>query len=232
MVARPRRSVLYMPGSNAKAIAKARGLPADAVILDLEDSVAPDAKVAARAQVVQAVREGGFGAREVVVRVNGAHTPWGEADLAAAISAAPDAILLPKIDGPGGIMLAARALSDARAPEKTRLWAMMETPMAILSAGSIAATAADPTARLEVLVMGLNDLAKETRARLTPGRATFSTWLALCVAAARAHGCDILDGVYNDIGDLDGFRDECEQGREMGLDGKTLIHPEPDRNLQ
>jgi citrate lyase subunit beta / citryl-CoA lyase len=225
MVARPRRSVLYMPGSNAKAIAKARGLPADAVILDLEDSVAPDAKVAARAQVVQAVREGGFGAREVAVRVNGAHTPWGEADLAAAISAAPDAILLPKIDGPGGIMLAARALSDARAPEKTRLWAMMETPMAILSAGSIAATAADPTARLEVLVMGLNDLAKETRARLTPGRATFSTWLALCVAAARAHGCDILDGVYNDIGDLDGFRDECEQGREMGLDGKTLIHP-------
>jgi len=171
------------------------------------------------------VREGGFGAREVVVRVNGAHTPWGEADLAAAISAAPDAILLPKIDGPGGIMLAARALSDARAPEKTRLWAMMETPMAILSAGSIAATAADPTARLEVLVMGLNDLAKETRARLTPGRATFSTWLALCVAAARAHGCDILDGVYNDIGDLDGFRDECAQGREMGLDGKTLIHP-------
>jgi citrate lyase subunit beta / citryl-CoA lyase len=225
MVARPRRSALYMPGSNAKAIAKARGLPADAVILDLEDSVAPDAKVAARAQVVQAVREGGFGAREVVVRVNGAHTPWGEADLAAAISAAPDAILLPKIDGPGGIMLAARALSDARAPEKTRLWAMMETPMAILSAGSIAATAADPTARLEVLVMGLNDLAKETRARLTPGRATFSTWLALCVAAARAHGCDILDGVYNDIGDLGGFRDECEQGREMGLDGKTLIHP-------
>jgi citrate lyase subunit beta/citryl-CoA lyase len=225
MVARPRRSALYMPGSNAKALAKARELPTDAVILDLEDSVSPDAKVAARAQVMQAVREGGFGSREVVVRVNGAHTPWGEADLEAAIAAAPDAILLPKIDGPGGIMLAARALSDARAPEKTRLWAMMETPMAILSAGSIAATAADPTARLEVLVMGLNDLAKETRARLVPGRAAFSTWLALCVAAARAHGCDILDGVYNDIADLRGFRAECEQGREMGLDGKTLIHP-------
>ena len=225
MVARPRRSVLYMPGSNAKALAKARELPADAVILDLEDSVSPDAKVAARAQVMQAVREGGFGSREVVVRVNGAHTPWGEADLEAAIAAAPDAILLPKIDGPGGIMLAARALSDAHAPEKTRLWAMMETPMAILSAGSIAATAADPTARLEVLVMGLNDLAKETRARLVPGRAAFSTWLALCVAAARAHGCDILDGVYNDIANLAGFGAECEQGREMGLDGKTLIHP-------
>jgi citrate lyase subunit beta/citryl-CoA lyase len=225
MVARPRRSVLYMPGSNAKALAKARELPADAVILDLEDSVSPDAKVAARAQVMQAVREGGFGPREVVVRVNGAHTPWGEADLEAAIAAAPNAILLPKIDGPGGIMLAARALTDAHAPEKTRLWAMMETPMAILSAGSIAATAADPSARLEVLVMGLNDLAKETRARLVPGRAAFSTWLALCVAAARAHGCDILDGVYNDIADHAGFRAECEQGREMGLDGKTLIHP-------
>jgi citrate lyase subunit beta/citryl-CoA lyase len=225
MVARPRRSVLYMPGSNAKALAKARELPADAVILDLEDSVSPDAKVAARAQVMKAVREGGFGSREVVVRVNGAHTPWGEADLEAAIAAGPNAILLPKIDGPGGIMLAARALTDARAPEKTRLWAMMETPMAILSAGSIAATAADPTARLEVLVMGLNDLAKETRARMVPGRAAFSTWIALCVAAARAHGCDILDSVYNDIANLAGFRAECEQGREMGLDGKTLIHP-------
>jgi citrate lyase subunit beta/citryl-CoA lyase len=225
MIARPRRSVLYMPGSNAKAIAKARSLSADAIILDLEDSVAPDAKVAARAQVVQTVREGGFGAREVVVRVNGAHTPWGEADLEAAIHAAPDAILLPKIDGPGAIMLAARALTDAHAPEHTRIWAMVETPMAILSAGSIAATAADPIARLDALVMGLNDLAKETRARLKPGRATFSTWLALCVAAARAHGCDILDGVYNDIADLDGFRAECEQGREMGMDGKTLIHP-------
>ena len=225
MVARPRRSVLYMPGSNAKAIAKARTLPADAIILDLEDSVAPDAKVAARSQIVQAVREGGFGAREVVIRINGAHTAWGEDDLTAAISAAPDAILLPKVDGPGTIMYAARALRDANAPAKTRLWAMMETPMAILSAGSIAATAADPTARLEVLVMGLNDLAKETRARLVPGRAVFSAWLTLCVAAARAHGCDILDGVYNDIKNLDGFRAECEQGREMGLDGKTLIHP-------
>src|ERR1700728_821621 len=188
MVARPRRSVLYMPGSNAKALAKARELAADAIVLDLEDSVSPDAKVAARAQVMQAVREGGFGSREVVVRVNGAHTPWGEADLDAAIAAAPDAILLPKIDGPGAIMLAARALSDARAPERTRLWAMVETPMAILSAGSIAATAADPTARLEVLVMGLNDLAKETRARLTPGRGAMTPWLAICVAAARAHG--------------------------------------------
>ena len=225
MVARPRRSVLYMPGSNAKALAKARELPADAVILDLEDSVSPDAKVAARGQVMQAVREGGFGSREVVVRVNGAHTPWGEADLDAAIAAAPNAILLPKIDGPGGIMLAARALTDARAPEKTRLWAMMETPMAMLSASSIAAIAADSTSRLEALVLGLNDLAKETRGKLMPGRAAFTHWLATCVAAARAHGCDVLDGVYNDIKDLDGFREECRQGLEFGFDGKTLIHP-------
>ena len=183
MVARPRRSVLYMPGSNAKALAKARSLPADAIIIDLEDSVAPDAKPAARALAVEAVRAGGFGGREVVIRVNGAHTPWGREDLAAAIAAAPDAILLPKVDGPGAIMVAARALRESGAPEGTRLWAMMETPMAILSAGSIAATAADPDSRLETLVMGLNDLAKETRARLTPGRPALTAWLALCVAA-------------------------------------------------
>ena len=225
MVARPRRSVLYMPGSNAKALAKARTLSADALILDLEDSVAPDAKPLARKQVVEAVRAADFGGREVIIRINGLHTDWGEEDLAAAIAAEPDGILLPKVDGPGTIMVAARALRDAHAPEKTRVWAMMETPHAMLSAGSIAATAADSTSRLDVLVMGLNDLAKETRARLTPGRSAFTTWLANCVAAARAHGCDIVDGVYNNISDLAGFRAECEQGRDMGLDGKTLIHP-------
>ena len=225
MVARPRRSVLYMPGSNAKALAKAKTLSANFLILDLEDSVAPDAKSTARAQVVEAVRAGGFGAKEIVIRINGPHTAWGADDLAAAISAAPDEILLPKVDGPGAIMVAARALRDARAPERTRVWAMMETPMAVLSAGSIAATAADPSARLEALVMGLNDLAKETGARLTPSRSAFVAWISTCVAAARAHGCDIIDGVYNDISDLGGFRAECEQGREMGLDGKTLIHP-------
>jgi citrate lyase subunit beta/citryl-CoA lyase len=225
MVARPRRSVLYMPGSNPRALDKARHLAADAIIIDLEDSVAPDAKPTARALAVEAVRSGGFGGREVVIRVNGAHTPWGAEDLAAAIAAVPDAILLPKVDGPGAIMVAARALREANAPPKTRLWAMMETPMAILSAGSIAATAADPDARLEALVMGLNDLAKETRARLTPGRSALAPWLAICVAAARAHGCDIIDGVYNDLSDPVGFKAECEQGRDMGLDGKTLIHP-------
>src|ERR1700677_825479 len=225
MLARPRRSVLYMPGSNAKALAKASTLPVDALILDLEDSVAPDQKVAAREQVVRAVRAGGFGEREVVIRINGPHTPWAEEDLAAAATAQPDAILLPKVDGPGAIMVAARALREAEAPEETRIWAMMETPNAILNAGSIASVAADPSSRLSVMVMGLNDLAKETRARLTPGRPTMTARLASCVVAARAHGVDILDGVYNDIKDLDGFRLECLQGRDMGLDGKTLIHP-------
>jgi citrate lyase subunit beta/citryl-CoA lyase len=224
MLARPRRSVLYMPGSNAKALAKAATLPADAVILDLEDSVSPDAKEAARAQVVEAAK-GDFGAQEVVIRVNGPHTPWGTDDLIAAAGAGPDAILLPKVDGPGAIMLAARVIRDSGAPDRTRIWAMMETPNAILNSGSIAAVAADSASRLAVLVMGLNDLAKETRAKLTPGRPTMLAWLANCVVAARAHNVDIVDGVYNDIKDLGGFRAECVQGRELGLDGKTLIHP-------
>ena len=223
MVARPRRSALYMPGSNPKAMAKARELPADTIILDLEDSVAPDAKPEARNRIVEVVKAGGFGDREVLIRVNGLHTPWGEADLEAAVAAAPDGVLLPKVDGPGTVMQAARLLRAA--PEKTRLWAMMETPMAMLSASSIAAIAADSTSRLEALVLGLNDLAKETRGKLMPGRAAFTHWLATCVAAARAHGCDVLDGVYNDIKDLDGFREECRQGLEFGFDGKTLIHP-------
>ena len=224
MLARPRRSVLYIPGSNPKALAKAVTLRADALILDLEDSVAPDAKEAARAQVVEAAK-GDFDGREVVIRVNGPHTPWGPADLIAAAAAGPDAILLPKVDGPGAIMLAARVMRENGAPDKIRLWAMMETPNAILNAGQIAAVAADPASRLAVLVMGLNDLVKETRARLGPGRVTMTAWLANCVVAARAHGVDIIDGVYNDIQDLDGFRAECVQGADMGLDGKTLIHP-------
>ena len=225
MIARPRRSVLYVPGSNPRAIAKARSLAVDAVILDLEDSVAPEAKAAARAQVAAAVGEGGFNDREVIIRINGADSPWGGDDLAAAMAAGPDAILLPKIDGPGGVMHAARGLREAGAPERIRLWAMMETPLAVLRADSIAAAAADPNSRLEVLVMGLNDLAKETRARFIPGRASMTAWLAICLAAARAHGVDILDGVYNDIADLRGFESECAQGRDFGLDGKTLIHP-------
>jgi citrate lyase subunit beta / citryl-CoA lyase len=225
MTARPRRSVLYMPGSNPRALAKARTLPADALILDLEDSVAPDQKAQARDFVAGAVRQGEFGRREVVVRINSLQSPWGKEDIAAVIGAGPDAILLPKVDGPGSIMQAARQLREQGASETIRLWAMMETPHAVLNAGAIAAAAADPASRLETLVMGLNDLAKETRARLSPGRPAMTPWLSICVAAARAHGVDIVDGVFNDISDLAGFRAECEQGRDFGLDGKTLIHP-------
>jgi citrate lyase subunit beta / citryl-CoA lyase len=225
MTARPRRSVLYMPGSNRRALAKALTLPADTLILDLEDSVAPDQKAEAREFVVGAVRHGEFGRREVVVRINSLQSSWGKEDLAAVISAGPDAILLPKVDGPGSIMQAARQLREHGARENIRLWAMMETPLAVLNAGAIAATAADPASRLETLVMGLNDLAKETRARLSPGRPAMTPWLSICVAAARAHGADIVDGVFNDIADLAGFKAECEQGRDFGLDGKTLIHP-------
>jgi citrate lyase subunit beta/citryl-CoA lyase len=222
---RPRRSALYMPGSNARAIEKARSLSADAIILDLEDSVAPEQKAGAREQVASAVRAGGFGHREVVIRINALNTDWGREDLAQAASAGPDAILLPKVSTPGDITMAARALVEAGAPERTRIWAMMETPLAILNADSIARTAADPAARLDVFIMGTNDIAKETRARMVPGRGPMLSWLSICVLAARAHGVDILDGVYNELADADGLRSECAQGRDLGMDGKTLIHP-------
>jgi citrate lyase subunit beta/citryl-CoA lyase len=225
MTLRPRRSVLYMPGSNARALEKARTLPADGVILDLEDSVAPDAKEAARQQVAEAVKAGGFGTREVVVRVNGVDTPWHADDLAAAAHAAPDAILVPKVASPDTLELIGRRLLDMGIPHKTRVWAMIETPLAIFNILPIAAEARDSESRLSVLVMGTNDLAKDTRARLVPGRAPMLAWLSTCVAAARIHNVDILDGVYNDLGNADGFFMECAQGVELGFDGKTLIHP-------
>lgn len=222
---RPRRSALYMPGSNARAIEKARSLPADAIILDLEDSVAPDQKAAARDQVCAAVRAGGFGPREVVIRTNGMETEWGPADLAAAIAAGPDAILLPKVSWPGDVMLAAREANDKGTPAQMRLWAMIETPLGLLNVDSIARTAQDPASRLAVFVIGTNDLAKETRARLMPGRASMIGWLSNSILAARAYGIDVLDGVYNQLADLEGLRAECEQGRDLGMDGKTVIHP-------
>ncbi|MCA1300239.1 HpcH/HpaI aldolase/citrate lyase family protein [Stappia indica] len=222
---RPRRSVLYMPGSNARALEKARSLDVDALILDLEDAVAPDAKDLARQQVAEAVAAGGYGHREVVIRVNGAGTPWGEADLEAAIAAGPDAILLPKVSTPADLERAAHKVNAAKAPAGLALWAMMETPLAMLNAREIAAAAANPETRLACFIMGTNDLAKETRARLVPGRAPMRPWLMACVAAARAHGLDIIDGVYNDLSDADGFAAECREGAEMGMDGKTLIHP-------
>jgi citrate lyase subunit beta/citryl-CoA lyase len=225
MSIRPRRSVLYMPGSNARAIEKARTLPADAVILDLEDSVAPDAKAAARQQVVNAVKAGGFGAREVIVRVNGLDTPWHVDDVTAAAHAAPDAILVPKISTPQQLEAIGQRLLDMRTDLRTRIWAMIETPLAIFNILALAAEAADSEARLAAFVMGTNDLAKETRARIVPGRAPMVPWLMSCVAAVRIHGIDILDGVYNDLGNAEGFARECAEARDMGFDGKTLIHP-------
>ncbi len=222
---RPRRSVLYMPGSNARAIEKARTLPADAVILDLEDSVAPEAKPAARQQVMDAVTAGSFGAREVIVRINGLDTQWWLDDLNAVAKAKPDAVLVPKVSRPDHLEDVAERLVDISADQKIRVWAMMETPLAVLNARDIAAAASDIETRLTAFVMGTNDLAKETRARITPGRAAMLPWLMNCVAAARAFGLDIIDGVYNDLADADGFARECSEARGMGFDGKTLIHP-------
>ena len=225
MTIKPRRSVLYMPGSNARALEKVKTLSADGVILDLEDSVAPEAKETARRQVTDAAKAGGFGAREVFIRINGVDTPWHADDLAAAAHAAPDAILVPKISNPETLELIGRRLLDMGTDHKTRVWAMIETPLAIFNILSIAAEAEDSESRLSGFVMGTNDLAKDTRARLVPGRAPMLSWLSTCVAAARIYGIAILDGVYNDIGNADGFEMECRQGVELGFDGKTLIHP-------
>ena len=222
---RPRRSVLYMPGSNARAIEKARTLPVDGVIIDLEDAVAPDAKAAARDQVAAAVKAGGFGSREVFIRVNGIDTPWHADDMAVATQAAPDAILVPKVSTVETLERIGQRLLDMKAPLKIRVWAMIETPQAIFNIDALAAEAHDSETRLAGFVMGTNDLAKETRARIVPGRQPMLSWLARCLLAAHANGIDILDGVYNDIGNAEGFADECAQARDMGFDGKTLIHP-------
>jgi citrate lyase subunit beta / citryl-CoA lyase len=225
MTIRPRRSVLYMPGSNARAIEKAKTLAADGIILDLEDAVAPDAKLAARDQVVTAVKAGGFGHREVFIRVNGIDTPWFADDLNAAIAAAPDAILIPKVSNAQQPEQIGARLLSLHANLHTRVWAMIETPTAIFNARAIAETARDSETRLAGFVLGTNDLAKETRARIVAGRSPMLPWLTMCVLAAREFGLDILDGVYNDIGNADGFTEECAQARDLGFDGKTLIHP-------
>ncbi len=225
MTIRPRRSVLYMPGSNARALEKAKTLPADGVILDLEDSVAPDAKEAARKQVADTVKAGGFGSREVIIRVNAVDTPWHADDLASAAQAAPDAILIPKVQSGETLEMIGRRLLDMHTPIKTRVWAMIESPLAIFNIMSIAAEAKDSEARLSCFVLGTNDLAKDTRARLVPGRAPMLPWLTTVIAAARIYGVDVLDGVYNDLANTDGFAMECQQGVELGMDGKTLIHP-------
>ena len=225
MQGRPRRSVLYMPGSNERALEKAKTIPADALIFDLEDAVAPDAKPLARDQVAAAVKNGGYGGREIVIRVNALETPWGTEDILAACEAEPDAILVPKVVHPGDVISVAKILQGVHAPDKIRLWAMMETPMAILNARTIAATAVYEENRLCCLVMGTNDLIKESRARALHDRFAVVPWLAMTLAAARAYRLDIIDGVYNEFRDEMGLREECERGRTLGMDGKTLIHP-------
>jgi citrate lyase subunit beta / citryl-CoA lyase len=222
---RPRRSVLYMPGSNARALEKARGLAADGIIIDLEDAVAPDAKDGARDQAVAGVKAGGYGRREVVIRANGLATPWGEADLKAAAASGTDAVLLPKVQSPADLQAARSILAATGARPDLALWAMMETPLGILNAAQIAAAGPVDPFPLTAFVMGTNDLAKETRASLDGGRIGMLSWLSACIAAARAYGIEVLDGVFNSIGDEAGFRAECEQGRLLGMDGKTLVHP-------
>jgi citrate lyase beta subunit len=218
---RPRRSVLYMPGANTRALEKARSLPADALIFDLEDAVAPDAKQAARANVVAAAASRSYGRREIAIRCNGLASPWGKADVAAIATSGADAILVPKVESGDDVAEVVALLDAAGAPASMAVWAMMETPMGVLRAHEVAGS----HPRLQLFVMGTNDLAKDMRARHTPMRLPMITALGLGMLAARAHGLSILDGVYNDIGDVEGFREVCQQGLEMGFDGKTLIHP-------
>ncbi len=218
---RPRRSVLYMPGANERALEKAKGIPADVLILDLEDAVAPDAKVDARGRVCAAVQSGEYGAKELAIRVNGIGTQWHADDIAAAAVAGPNAILVPKVNSAAEVTQLVDALEKAGAPSHTKLWAMLETPMAVLDAEAIVSA----SARLTVLVMGTNDLAKELQAEHVAGRAPLQFGLQKCLMAARLAGKIILDGVFNDIKDDEGFRDECVQARQFGFDGKTLIHP-------
>lgn len=216
---RPHRSALYLPASNMKALEKAKTLPCDVVILDLEDAVAPEAKDVARQQAVAAVKAGGFGDRKLIVRVNGLNTEWGEADLAALGAVAPDAILLPKIDSGADIEAYSRKLANQSVP----LWVMIETAKSIFCLNEIGAAAAN--GRLAGFVVGTNDLAKEMGARLDVPRTAFTGMLGLMVAAARAHGLIILDGVFNDLSDMDGFESQLRQSVTFGFDGKTLIHP-------
>jgi citrate lyase subunit beta/citryl-CoA lyase len=220
---RPRRSALYMPGSNARALEKARTLSADVIIIDLEDAVAPEAKPAAREQACAAIKAKGFGPREVVLRTNGLDTPWAVDDLNAAMAAGPDAVLVPKVSSAEQLQAIGNRLS--RAPRALQVWAMIETPQAILNIAFVAAASKDASTRLTTLVLGTNDIAKETRARFVPGRMPMLASLSLAILAARANGLDVLDGVYNDIQDTAGFKRECEDGRDLGFDGKTLIHP-------
>ncbi|QOZ22509.1 CoA ester lyase [Bradyrhizobium sp. CCBAU 51753] len=222
---RPRRSLLFMPGSNARALEKARTLPADGIILDLEDSVAPDAKAMAREQIAKAVAAKGFGKREILIRINALDSPWWIDDITMAGKAQPDGILVPKISTVDDLNAVADRLSDIGAQASIRVWAMIETARAALDADKLAAASKDSETRLAGFVFGPNDIARETRIRMKPGRAAMIPMITHCILATRAHGLEILDGPYSDIGNIDGFAEECAQGRDLGFDGKTLIHP-------
>jgi citrate lyase subunit beta/citryl-CoA lyase len=223
MKIKPRRSMLFMPASNARALEKGRTLPADGLIFDLEDSVAPDQKESARSALVEALGARAYGSREIIVRVNGLDTPWGADDVAALAKSGADALLFPKIACAQDVLNATLAMEDADSPIRTRLWAMTETALGVLNAGEIAASA--KRSRLSALVVGANDLVRETRIDPGPGRANLTPWLLQCALAARAHGLEAFDSVYNNFTDAAGFAAECAHGRALGFDGKTLIHP-------
>ena len=222
---RPRRSLLFMPGSNARALEKARNLAADCLILDLEDSVAPDAKAKAREQIAQAVQAKGFGKREVLIRTNSLDSPWWSDDAAMAGAVVPDGILVPKISTVEDLNKIGARLCEVGAPSTIKVWAMIETARAVLDADKLAAASKDSETRLAGFVFGPNDISRETRIRMQPGRAAMIPMITHCILATRAHGLEILDGPYSDIANVDGFATECAQGRDLGFDGKTLIHP-------
>jgi len=222
---RPRRSLLFMPGSNARALEKARNLPADGIILDLEDSVAPEAKGMARDQIAQAIAVGGFGKREILIRVNTLDSPWWIDDIAMAGKARPDGILVPKVSSVEDLTAIADRLGAINADSSIRVWAMIETARAVLHAEELAAASRNLETRLAGFVFGPNDISRETRIRMLPGRAAMIPMITHCILAARAYGLEILDGPYSDFSNTDGFGKECTQARDLGFDGKTLIHP-------
>jgi citrate lyase subunit beta / citryl-CoA lyase len=221
----PRRSLLFMPGSNARALEKARNLPADGIILDLEDSVAPEAKALARDQIAQAIAAKGFGKREVWVRTNTLDTPWWIDDVTMAGQARPDGILVPKISSVEDLNTVGERLAAINADSSIKVWAMIETARAVLDADALAGASRDPNTRLAGFVFGPNDIARETRIRMLPGRAAMIPMITHCILATRAHGLEILDGPYSEFSNVDGFAQECAQARDLGFDGKTLIHP-------
>ena len=222
---RPRRSLLFMPGSNARALEKGRNLPADGLILDLEDSVAPDAKAAAREQIAKAVAADGYGKRELLIRINSLDTAWWADDVAMAGQAATDGILVPKVSTVEDLRLVSDRLAEVGADPALKVWAMIETARAVLDADRLAATVHEAGSRLAGFVFGPNDISRETRIRMLPGRATMLPMISHCILATRAHGLEILDGPYSDFANTDGFAQECIQARDLGFDGKTLIHP-------